>query len=91
MLKTNFYKYPYSLIDKNIIKIIAFTLSMLITFNLGWLISFIRLFSQLKAVIILNKILFYFVTILLLGNLLILAIFIAYIASIKILRSLIGR
>ncbi len=91
MYKLSFYSSSSSLISKRFINFITAILVILITFNLGWLIAFVRLYTQVKTFVNINRILFNLESILLLGNLGIMTLFIIYILSIKSLRSIISK
>lgn len=91
MYKLSFYRSSVSLISKGFINFAAAILVLLITFNLGWLIAFIRLYTQVKTFVNINKILFNLEAILLLGNLSILTLFVICILSIKSLRAIMSK
>ncbi len=91
MYKLRFYRSSANLINNSLINFVAAILVLLITFNLGWFIAFIGLYTRLKMIGNLNKILFNLESILLLGNLGIVILLIAYVSSIKSLRSILGK
>ena len=73
------------------INFVTAILVLLITFNLGWLVMFIRLYSRWTVIRNLNRTLFNFESFLLLGNLGIFILFIAYALGIRSLRDILGR
>ena len=77
--------------DSSSINSIATILVLLIAFNIGWLVMFLRVCSQLAVIQSLNQTLFNFESFLLLGNLSIFSLFIAYVLAIKSLREISGR
>ena len=91
MYKISSCRSPFDLINKNFTGLLTIVLVVLFAFNLGWLISLIRLYNRFKIVADFDKSLFGFESILLLGNLGILIVFVAYLSIFKILRSIIGR
>lgn len=84
-------KSSLNFVNASLVNFISTILILLITFNLGWLIMFIRLYSQLALIKNLNKTIFNFESILLLGNLSIFVLFIAYALTVKSLRSILGN
>ena len=89
-------KYSLSKSSANLAKtsLINFTttvLILLITFNLSWLVMFVRLYSRLTVVRNLNRTLFNFESLLLLGNFGFFILFIAYVLGTKSLRDILGK
>ncbi|MEM7759172.1 MAG: hypothetical protein AAF298_13755 [Cyanobacteria bacterium P01_A01_bin.40] len=77
--------------DKSFANFITTVLILLITFNFGWLLMFIRLYNRLAVVRNLNKTLFNLESLLLLGNLSMFLLFVAYALGTRSLREILGR
>ena len=91
MDKFSFSKSSVDLDYNNFVKFTTTILILLITFNLGWLVMLLRLYTRFNIVKNLNKILFNFDSFLLLGNLSILILFIIYALSIRSIKDILGR
>lgn len=76
---------------RGIINFIAGTLILLVAFNLSWLIMFVRLYNRLSIVKDLNKVLFNYESWLLIGNLSIVILLIAYALGVKSIKEILGR
>lgn len=66
-------------------------LVLLITFNIGWLLMFIRISTRIAVVKNLNKTIFNLESLLLLGNLGILILFIGCVVAMRNLRAILGQ
>lgn len=77
--------------NNSFVNFLASILISLIAFNLSWLMMFIRLYNQVNIIKNLNKTLFNFESLLLLGNLSIVVLLIAYALGIKSLRGILGK
>ena len=73
-----------------LINFLAAILILLFSFNLGWLIMFVRFSSRLSVVRNLTRTIFNFESFLLLGNLGIFLLFITYALGLKNLRQILG-
>ncbi len=77
--------------NNNFVNFLASMLILSVAFNLSWLIMFIRLCDRINVIKNLNKTLFNFESLLLLGNLSIIVLLVAYAVGIKSLREILGR
>ena len=91
MHKFSFSRSSSNIFSNSLINFAITILVLLIAFNLGWLIAFVQLYAQPKIVGNLDKIIFHLQSILLLGNLSILLLFIGYIGIVKYVKSILGK
>ena len=91
MHKVNLFRSSVDLVSNRFIGFIATILTILIIFNLGWLIMLVKLCTRLSVAANLNKTIFYFDSILLLGNLGILLLFFGYALGIRSLKAVFGK
>ena len=79
------------MIGNSFVGFITSVLTVLVIFNLSWLVMFIRLYTRLSAATNLNRIILNLESILLLENLGIFILFVGYALRMKRLRSILGR
>lgn len=91
MHKSNLYESSFNLVSNSLTNFVTTILILLITFNLGWLMIFVRVSTRLAVVVNLHKTIFNLQSLLLFGNLSLLLIFISYVLGIRSLRSILGR
>lgn len=80
-----------NLVASSLGKFMVSILILLITLNLGWLLMFVRVSSHLAVVRNISKTLFNYESFLLLGNLSLFILLMAYILGTKSLREILGR
>ena len=91
MHKANLFKSSANLVSNSFIGFVTTILTILVIFNLSWLIIFIRLCTRLSVAANLNKIIFNLESILLLGNLSILILLIGYVVGIRRLKLMLSK
>ena len=84
-------KSPIDLTCNSLISLVIAVLILLVVFNLGWLLMFVRLYTRSNVVINSNRTILNFESLLLLGNSGIVVLFIAYAWIIKNLREFLGK
>ena len=83
MGKFNFYKSLTNVVKNSVITLLTTTLILLITFNLDWLLIVARIFSRLSFMKNLGKTIFNLESLLLVGNLSTIILFIGFVLAIK--------
>ena len=78
-------------VNNSFVNCLTTALVLLFTFNFGWLLTFIRVYTRLSVVKNLNRTIFNLESLLLLGNLGILVAFVAYVMAMRNLKSIMGR
>lgn len=91
MHKSNLYESSFNLVSNSLTNFVTTILILLITFNLGWLMMFVRVSTRLAVVVNLHKTIFNLQSLLLLGNLSLFLIFMSYVVGIRSMRSILGR
>ena len=91
MNKFSLSKSPINLACNNLLSLAIIVLILLVTFNLGWLLMLINLYTRSNIVINTNKTILNFESFLLFGNLGILLLFIAYAWGMKNLRDFLDK
>ncbi len=83
MIKLDFYRSSANVLGKSLISLLIATLVLLITFNLGWLLMFVRISSRLSTMKYIGTTILNLESFLILGNFIIIVGFIGLKSTIK--------
>ena len=91
MLKLSVHKPLVNVIGNKVTSFLTAALALLITFNLGWLLTFIRISSQLNTIKNQGKAIFNLELLLLVGNFSIIILFVGFILTIEKFKLLFNK
>ena len=91
MKRLNLLPTSESLVAQKTTKFLAGVLILLIAFNLGWIITLVRICSDLAIVKNLDQVIVNLNLLLIVGNSSILLLFLGYVFFVRIMRGILGR